>query len=89
MGYTSTSSGITHTGKCLKCNTSFGPFDTWEQVRIAAGRKPSKAKNPVSERVILEAAAERACNACHATGDCVEKCGTIKAVLEPITKEKS
>jgi hypothetical protein len=78
----------THTGRCHACGIDFGPFETWEEVRLAAGRKPYTAKKPVSERAILEAAAERVCNACISAGDCVEKCGTIKAILEPITKEK-
>lgn len=42
-----TSSGVpnwTHTGKCKKCGAKFGPFVSWESVRIAAGRAPAKKK---------------------------------------------
>ncbi len=86
----------THTGRCHACGVDFGPFATWEEVRIAAGRKPSAAKKPISERAILEAAADRVCVNCKKSlSVCDESCVGQKecfinlSILEPITKEKS
>lgn len=89
-GYSSNSgNGVTHTGKCRKCSASFGPFSTWEEVRIAAGRRPA-VKKIISERAILEAAAERVDRLCESMAVDYNSIEQAKnAILEPITKEKS